>query len=81
MFDVLGVGDEALSLHIMDSDRKRQILQRAFESVIDQGYDPNDQEIKDYIYENTNAYPYQLTDLDREQLQNYIAGYYATYGN
>lgn len=80
MFDVIGVGDEAFSMHIMDSSMKADTLRDAFESVIDQGYDPNKREIKHYVYEKTGIYPDQLTQVDREKLQNYIAEYYAEWG-
>ena len=76
MFDILGLGDPALSMHIVDSSVKKDTLKSAFISAIDQGFDPNDQEVKDYIYEQTGVYPYQLTDLDRVQLQNEISAYY-----
>jgi hypothetical protein len=78
--DPVGVGNLAFSMHIMDSSAKAETLKKAFISAIDQGYDPNDQEIKDYIYEQTGIYPDQLTQVDREKLQDYVGQYYVTYG-
>ena len=70
-FDILGLGDSALSMHIVDSDMKRQKLEYCFEQAVNQGYVPN--EVQGYIYEQTGITPDQLTDIDRERLVNYVA--------
>lgn len=71
MFDIVGLGVPTLSMHIADSDMKRQKLERCFEQVVNQGFDPN--EVQGYIYEQTGITPDQLTDVDRERLVNYVA--------
>jgi hypothetical protein len=71
MFDILGLGDPALSMHIVDSDMRRQKLEHCFKPAVNQGSDPT--EVQGYIYEQTGITPDQLTDIDRERLVNYVA--------
>jgi ADP-glucose pyrophosphorylase len=65
----------AFGMYVMDSDEKSDILIEAFKQAVDQGYDPNDTDVKTAIYEQTNIYPYQLTDYDRAKVGRIISNY------
>lgn len=76
MLDILGVGDSALSMHVMDSRRKKEQLERCFKQAINLGYDPFDADVRLEIYNQIGIFPEQLTENDRDEIVKNISEYY-----
>lgn len=74
MFDVIGVGDPAFSNYIVNSAFLTDLLIEDFMEAIDAGEDPDD--VKYEIFANRNASTDDLTDLDKDRLEETISAYW-----
>ena len=61
---------------IMQSDVDRQKLTDGFKQAIDEGYDINDEDIQNIIFEQLNCSPSDLTPFDLNKLKKDIEKYY-----
>lgn len=61
---------------IVQSDVYRKKLTDGFKQAIDEGYDINDEDIQNIIFEQLNCNPSDLTFFDLNKLKNDIEKYY-----
>lgn len=71
-------GNQALDLAIMDSDRKRHILEDLFEKYISYNFDPN--EIQEKVYQEAGFTPKDMLEEDVRLLKLNVEKMVRNYG-
>lgn len=71
-------GNQALDLAIMDSDRKRHILEDLFEKYISYNFDPN--EIQEKVYQEAGFTPKDMLEEDVRLLKINVEKMVRNYG-
>jgi len=74
LYDVVGVGDSAMSNFIMNSAELTDQLIEDFEELMRQGYDPD--EVKYEVFAGRGVSTDDLTDLDKERLKETVISYW-----
>ncbi len=74
LYDVVGVGNPAMSNFIMNSAELTDQLIEDFKELIRQGYDPD--EVKYEVFTGRGVSTDDLTDLDKERLKETVISYW-----